>query len=147
MMKLINLFILSIFLFGCNISKSVTTDMSIVETTKSRYVDTTLKVINPIKAVVKKDLFFDTTKIETKYFTVKSYTNYSDNTRVTQLIPKKDSIEVKVKVKENVTSKKTDTKVKVNTSVENSIEKILGFGFLVVFHIIFCYLLIKRIMK
>lgn len=146
MMKKFNIVILSLFLFSCSVSKSSVIDTNIVESSKVRFVDTTLKYLNPIELKIKKDFLFDTTKIETKYYKVISYTDYDDNTRVTKVIPKNDSIKIKVKVKEIETKKETKINENNKKVVENSIEIFLGY-FLIIFCVIIMLIILLMIYR
>ena len=104
---------IALLLFGCTPTKNVDSQTNYKKVTTSKYVDTTLRMVNPIESKELRVQKGKINRIDAKAYTVISYTDSETGENVLCVTPKKDSIDVKVKVKSlnTVEERKTDEKI------------------------------------
>lgn len=137
--------IISVLFFGCSVNRNVAKNIEILETTKTRVIDTTLHFLNPLEYQVKSTSIDDTLVIDNKFYRVVSFINQKTKQLTTQFEPKQKA-KIEIKVKDIETKKETTISKQTETKILNWFDNWLN-GFLFVLGLTFCFGCYKLIKK
>jgi len=117
----------AVALFGCSTTKNVESQTGYKRVTSSRYVDTTLRMVNPIRPKEMRAEKGKINKIVTSTYTAISYTDSETGENVMYVAPTKDTIDVKVKVKATSTIEERKVDQKTVKAAINYMDRAIVF--------------------
>lgn len=85
------------FIFLCSCNKKITENKTI----ETYSIDTSVKIINPLKPVIVKGSLFTELKIDNEFFTITTNYNKKTGQNTTSFIPKKD-LSIKVQMNKKI---------------------------------------------
>ena len=118
---------ITLLLFGCTTTKNVDSQTNYKKVTTSKYIDTTLRMVNPIEAKEFRVQKGKINRIDAKAYTAISYIDSEKGESVLCITPKKDSIDLKVKVKASNTVEERKTDEKITKATINYFDRAIVF--------------------
>lgn len=140
MKYLLNIILVSILFVSCSFTRSVSKNTEIVETEKTRKVDTNITILNPLKAQLLYASINDTINFENDFYKIVSFVDTDKHEIITQFTPKKKVV-VDIKVNEKTKVTKTILSKEIETKTKNylhlGIISIIGLLFVLILYKIF----------